>query len=641
MNLTSGRHRGVAVESFVAYHGVDAAGHQQRFDDLSGQGFRMSWINVSGEPGDATYAAVWVGNDGRGWAGLHNLDADGYQARFDELTSQGLVPSVISVAGTSGAVFAAVFEQRDVGNWSARHGLIWGAEDQPDTLVSVMVGLANSGHLPRCLAVYGPADDRRYAGVWWQNPDAAHWSWWFGTADFHQLVFDALSAGGLRPASLAVGPDGTVLSVFRDDQVGPVVARHRIDANEYQAEFDRQQQLGRRPIVVAAGGDGAGKQYAAVFAEQELPLPRQWSVTVGAAGPAPDAAAQIESAIADVMRRFGVRSASFALAKAGTLHLSHGYTWAEPGYPVTQPDSLFRQASVSKIFASAAARALHDDGVFGLDSSILDSLGVTTTLPAGGTIDARLRQVTPRFVATRRSGLKRDPWGTRTDGSTGDTNFRDIGLAAGRTGPPTLDDIVQYIAGMPMDGDPGGAIPAGAGGYSNVAFFLLTRLLQQQVPNSDVAGYLNARLLAPLGITPDLAVGNTAAGARLPGEVAGYDSAGAGPSMLNLTGPWAAAAYGGTLLTEVAPGAGGFITSSVTVARFIGSHSVWDLGDDDAGTRNIATRYGDFEGTATIAQSRSSGVDLAIAFSYWVPDDAKDALLGVLGPIVDGLAPSL
>lgn len=629
------------MDSFVAYHGVDASSHQQRFDELSGRGLRMSWINVSGERADATYAAVWVENDGRAWAGLHNLDANGYQARFDEVVSQGLVPSVVSAAGTSGAVFAAVFEQRDVGSWTARHGLSWGAEDQPDTLVSVMVGLAGSGYLPRCLAVYGPADDRRYAGVWWQNREAVRWSWWFGTADFHQLVFDALSAGGLRPASLGVGPDGTVLSVFRDDQVGPFAARHRIDANEYQAEFDRQQQQGRRPIVVAAGGEGAARQYAAVFAEQGYPLPRQWSVTVGEPGPALGSAAQIDSAIADVMRRFGVRSASFAVAKQGTLHLSRGYTWAEAGYPLTQPDNLFRQASVSKIFASAAARALHDDGVFGLDSSILDSLGVTSTLPAGGTIDARLRLVTPRLAATRRSGLKRDPWGPRTDGGTGDTTFRDISLAAGRRGPPTLDDVVKYIAGMPMDRPPGGAIPEGAAGYSNVAFFLLTRLLQQQVPNSDLAGYLNRRLLAPLGITPNLAIANTATGARLPGEVAGYDSSGAAPSMLDVSGPWAPAAYGGTFLTEVASGAGGFVTSAVTVARFIGSHAVWDLGDNDAGTRSLATRYGDFEGTGTIAQSRPSGVDLALAFSYWVPDVAKDALLTVLGPIVDGLAPSL
>ena len=63
---------------FVAYHGVDASTHQQRFDELLRQGLRMTWVNVSGDPADARYAAVWVTNDGRGWAGAHNLDVAGY-----------------------------------------------------------------------------------------------------------------------------------------------------------------------------------------------------------------------------------------------------------------------------------------------------------------------------------------------------------------------------------------------------------------------------------------------------------------------------------------------------------------------------------------------------------------------------------
>src|SRR5690242_11569814 len=112
---------------FVAYHGVDASTHQRRFDELAGQGLRMTWINVFGDPADARYAAVWVTGDGRRWAGAHNLDAASYQRRFNELTAAGLVPSVISASGPADrAVFAALFEQRSVGAWTARHGLRWG-----------------------------------------------------------------------------------------------------------------------------------------------------------------------------------------------------------------------------------------------------------------------------------------------------------------------------------------------------------------------------------------------------------------------------------------------------------------------------------------------------------------------------------
>ena len=45
-------------------------------------------------------------------------------------------------------------------------------------------------------------------------------------------------------------------------------------------------------------------------------------------------------------------------ASAGAMNavvLAHGYTWAEPGYPTTQPTSLFRIASMSKPITSIAS----------------------------------------------------------------------------------------------------------------------------------------------------------------------------------------------------------------------------------------------------------------------------------------------
>jgi hypothetical protein len=103
----------------------------------------------------------------------------------------------------------------------------------------------------------------------------------------------------------------------------------------------------------------------------------------------------------------------------------------------------------------------------------------------------------------------------------------------------------------------------------------------------------------------DLFVARTAVGQQLAGAVSHYDSVNAGPSMLDTSNVWAPGAYCGSFALEPAPAAGGFATSVTTVARFIGSHAVWDLGP-----RVEATRYGDAEGTATIAQSRASGLDL-------------------------------
>ena len=187
------------MESFVAYHGVNAATHQQRFDELLAQGMRLTWINVSGDPSDARYAAVWVASDARAWAGLHNLDAAGYQQRFNELTASGLTPSVVSAAGpVDRAVFAALFEQRDVGVWTARHGLTWGESGQPDTMVGQSELAYAAGQVPRCLAVYGDANNRRFAGIWWEGRDGISASWWLGAAP--DVQSDARERAAIRRA---------------------------------------------------------------------------------------------------------------------------------------------------------------------------------------------------------------------------------------------------------------------------------------------------------------------------------------------------------------------------------------------------------------------------------------------------------
>lgn len=613
------------MKSFVAYHGVDAASHQQRFDELRTQGMRMTWINVSGDPSDARYSAIWVENDGRAWEGLHNLDATGYQQRFNELTATGLTPSVVSAAGpVDHAVFAALFEQRDVGAWTARHGLTWGATGQPDTMVGQAELAYKAGQVPRCLAVYGDANDRRFAGIWWEARDGVSASWWLGDGDFYQRLFDAQVAGDNRPSSLAVSDDGLVLSVFRGDQIGAWAARHRISAQEYQAEFDRQLQQDHRPIVVSAGGSVDSAQYAAIFAGQETVVSRVWTVTVDVQGPNV-LAAELDAAMADTMSRFGVRSAALAVARDGVVLVSRGYTWAEPWYQVTQPTALFRQASVSKLFTSAAAQALHDDNVVGLDTPMFRFLGISTPLPGDVSVDTRVGLITSRQAATRRTGMHRDLFGRRPNGTDGDASMRDIALLAGRSGPPSQGDVVRYAYGMRLMTDPGGMV---GDGYSNVAFFVLGAVIERAV-GQPIDAYIRQRLLAPLGVR-DLVVARTAAGQWIPGEVPGYDSTNAGPSMLDTSGVWAPGAYGGSFALEVAPAAGGFATSVTTVARFIGSHAVWDLGP-----RPTATRYGDFDGTATIAQSRDSGLDLAVAFNFWVPDAAKNQLLARIGPALD------
>ncbi|MFC6015716.1 serine hydrolase [Plantactinospora solaniradicis] len=609
------------MSGFAAYHQVDGASHQRRFDELAGDGFRPVGLNVSGDPGDPRYAAVWVQRSGPAWRGVHGLSAREYQACVDELSDLGFAPTVLSVVGASGAeVFAAVFEQRADEQWFARHGLRWGPDTDPDSLAFQQRRAYDEGYLPRCLAVYGHESDRRFAGVWVRNSDAVPWSWWWTASGSYQRFFAALVEGGMRPAGLSVAADGWLLSVFRGDQVGGWYARHGISAAEYQQVFDAQNAEGRRPVVVAAGGAGDRARYAAVFAADDVPTSRRWSVTgAGFAG-----ADDLDAALRRFMVHRGIRAGSVAIGRGGTIVGSRGYTWAEPGYPVTAPGTTFRIASLSKIFTAAALSRLVEAGRLAWSTTAFPFVGVTSALPSGTAVDPAMNSITVEQLVLRTSRLPRD-FGREQ---------REIAAQLGvSVAPVPLDILLRYLYGLPLVGE----VPTG-GLYSNAAFHLLTAVVER-ASGLPFIGALDRYVLAEMDIR-DVAVGATAVRARQPGEVVGYDHADVHASQLDLA-PDALApnAYGGDLVLETATGSGGLITSAPSITRVIARYPVWNADRTHLTGREVGTRYGATDGTSSGATSRSDGLDFAFLFNRRVSDaergeirDAVNAVLHVHGP---------
>ncbi|MEU4236886.1 hypothetical protein [Actinoplanes sp. NPDC026619] len=251
-----------------AYHGVSGAVHQQRFDSLIAQGYRMISVSVYGDRYNPLYAAVWVQRGGPAWAAVHGLNGAGYQAKFDELTAAGFVATRVSATGSRvDPVFAAVFEKRPAGTWQARHGLVDGAATTPGTLANLMAWARTNNCIPTSLAIYGGAGDRTYAATCLPNPGQVKWrAHEMGTADEYQGWFDGYNRRGMRPTMVDASDALQYAAIFTDDSVGPWVARHNQTSAQYQVEFDTQAASGRYPISVQGGGLGAGIRYASVFA---------------------------------------------------------------------------------------------------------------------------------------------------------------------------------------------------------------------------------------------------------------------------------------------------------------------------------------------------------------------------------------
>lgn len=335
---------------------------------------------------------------------------------------------------------------------------------------------------------------------------------------------------------------------------------------------------------------------------------RRWTVT----GNTFIGALAIDRAIKLFMFDHDIRALSVAIAKGGAVIGTRGYTWAMPDYPITQPDTLFRVASVSKIFTCAAVNQLVMAGALSLETQAFPYLGITK-LPLIAA-DRDINSITVKHLALRQSGLKDDV----------EIDIRSIAKLFGTLSRPTRAQVLQYIFGTPLVARPGSG-----DNYSNPAFTVLTAIVEKASGLSFI-DYLRRALLTPLGIA-NVHVGATAASLRRADEVATYDALGVSPSHVDMAqGATAADAHGGMFLLEQDVGAGGLIMSTATIARFVGTNAVWNMG-----SREVGGRYGRFAGTGAAAVSRADGVDFAIAFNRQIEYPDYDAVVAKIHSILD------
>ena len=617
---------------FQAYHGATGAEHQTHFNTFSAQGYRMISLSVYGEPNDARYAAVWVKRAGAAYVAVHGVNAAGYQSFFNNWTAKGFAPVIVSATGLVGsAIFAAVFEQGVSGPWLARHGMTSGPAANAGTFQNLIATAAAQKLILRSMTIYGAPNDRRYAAVWHANPGYVKWHAYAAeTAASYQTAFNAetqlpgYGLAGYRPAYVALSDDHIYCAVFKDDVVGPWVARHGLTSSEYQAEFDKQNAAGFYPICVQGGGHGANTRYAAIFAKQDIPAQREWTVT-GAAAPA---LAGLDHAMQSFMQANGVRAAQLAVGKNGVTKFSRAYTWAEPGYRVTQPSDRFLLASCSKMFLEAAVQALYDAKKLKTDTKVYPLLGFSN--PA----DPRSDTITIQQLLDHSGGYNDDPPAKGGSGFDPTYNMRKIVIDLNLGHPVTKLDVARYMYGRKLDFDPGTASH-----YSNFGY-LLAGVVVEKVTGVKFFDFVKATLLQPAGIS-EVGVFPTLASQRT-NTMAIAEDEGLGLSPIDLNSQLLTpAVYGGDgEINEVGDPNDGLGASAHALIQFIHLHAVWGNGPRPAnGTFGWLARSGSTPGASSLAVSRGDGVDWAFVINTrdWPPAttptlDDLSGLAGQAGP---------
>jgi N-acyl-D-amino-acid deacylase len=279
--------------------------------------------------------------------------------------------------------------------------------------------------------------------------------------------------------------------------------------------------------------------------EQEQRTAEQIPVT-GEILPGSEALDRLDGMMKQILARHEVPGAGLAITRNGRLIVARGYGWADiAAHEPVQPITLFGLASVSKPITGVTILKLVEEGRLHLDDHVFQLLGELRA-PPGQRLDPRLKEITIRMLLEHAGGWDRTKSGDPC--TFGEKVHNELNVPL----PITIDQLIYYMNGQPLDFTPGTEQK-----YSNYGFAILGRVIEK-VTGQPYVQYVEQNTLEPMGIraikmssdrTPDKQA------PYLPGEAKRY--------LAGTTKPLEA----GHTITS-AP-AGGWCGSAVALAKFL------------------------------------------------------------------------
>ncbi|MFY9342349.1 MAG: serine hydrolase [Planctomycetota bacterium] len=528
-----------------SYHGVTSATHQAQFTTLSGQGYRMISLAVSGGLANARYSAVWQFTGGPSWVASHDMTHSQYVAQAATWSGQGYRAKLVAASGVGNDVVMAAMWVADGANVAHFHSSVTasfaGNVDNQRSFGRRLTSCApyNRNGIDYHVMVYEPDT----SGIAW-GAEANH------TGTEHGDAFNEYTLGHARPTFVATSDSQRYSHVWRDHRIGNWASVSGRTSAQFDADKVAFFGQGLYLTCIAASGSGSGARFGGIFQQRLTPYARSFTRT-GLSVAGMDG---FDTAVETLMQNNMVRNASIAVTKDGRLVYARGYTFAEPGEFVTLPTTPFRLGSISKALCGTVVHDLisRSIGGFGLGTNAISYLGIST--PQSGAAFASVRR-----LLQHTSGMMANP-------------DPDPFTALQFVNPPLVvvpvdeNIIVRYAANQPF-----GAF--GTYEYSNAGTTALGQVVEQATGQAYTTALRN-RLFAPVGTTA-LYQQMARPDAFAPGEAPYFMPAlHRIPSTVHLDERLLTAQYA----RDFWDSAGGAVASSVVLARAV--TGAYCLGDD-------------------------------------------------------------
>jgi CubicO group peptidase (beta-lactamase class C family) len=476
------------IDDWEAMHDLNGADYQAAWNRLRPAGFRPISACVYGPRQAPLYAAIFAKRPARDFVGIHGADTADLQAFFNTNAARGYSPTILSATGPSNnPVFLCVMELSPSGIALTRFGLVKGVigDQNPNTLEYWLNEADRNNWIPRYVGAYGSPSDVRYTFVADANEERLLWAVAGpeGMSEY-QSRFNAETQQYARPVLVTVGPTG-YMSIFREDDIGPWAAYHGLDSAGYQSVFNQQLGQGMVPIMVQAGTLDGTNQFAAIFARANRPETR----TMRVEGPAVPIFTGVDNAIINYMRTTGTRAASVSVTRQDRLVYSRSFTWAEPSYPLTTSESMFRIASMSKPITAITIFRLVEQGLINLDAALIPTLGLVP--PPGRSLISQASAITVRQLLAHSSGL-------------GDVPLPyDVVQAYGTTLPSNERQVAGFALSYLQTSPHLNTLlfPQGTNKVYSNAGYLVLGLIIEQITGESYENAVRRLVMTPLGIT--------------------------------------------------------------------------------------------------------------------------------------------
>jgi hypothetical protein len=248
---------------WAARHALTSAQYQTEFDTLVAAGYRLTNIDGYGVNDTPLYAAIFERASGPPWRAQHGLTSAQYQATFEELVGQGYRLTRLAGYAVHGQDrYAAIWTQMRGPAWVARHGLTHAAyQTEFEKLVA-------DGYRLVDVSGYAVDNSPRFAAVFVKRRGVPWMARHGLTAVQYQTTFKELTRQGyrlVRVSGYTVDDQDRYAVIFVKQTGLSCVVRHGLTSEQYQTEFDDRWQQGYRLTDVSGYQVGGEARYAGIW----------------------------------------------------------------------------------------------------------------------------------------------------------------------------------------------------------------------------------------------------------------------------------------------------------------------------------------------------------------------------------------